>query len=210
MKKIIICLILIFHSIIFGESLRVKEGVIPNEVIINAFKTTDIPKGIKLFPMGMGNESKWEKEIKTKEEYIATINYLSLFLAYHPDFRRYMYSANERVDIAKKFFNTNEEEVYKGITEIEKENSKLEYIIDFSTERKGGFGIKYTEAPNYKIFIPFRIAENNEVIFLYESVSVYIPDISKIWLINFLDFSIEYQEYLKIKEELYKKSYNDW
>ena len=71
MKKIIICLILIVHSLTFTQNLRVKEGIVNDEVIINTFKTSAFPNGITLVPME--KDRKWEHPINTTEEYSSYI-----------------------------------------------------------------------------------------------------------------------------------------
>lgn len=210
MKKIIICLILIVHSLTFTQSLRVKEGIVNDEVIINTFKTSAFPNGITLVPME--KDRKWEHPINTTEEYFNIINYLAIALTYTEAFYNYEYSASRRVTELRKILNAHGETVKGDLLKVKDILEKTNYKVRFIEERKGALEITTIPFVDYRILIPFRIFEGNQITFLYDSANVNIKGISKIWLADFFLLTDEYEktveEKLKIYNELYETNKN--
>lgn len=181
MKRLISILmsLIIMSNLLYAGSLSSEEQhIFSNETIIETFKTESLPKNFIITPLG--EKSKWTSEIKTKEEYIAWMLVFSISLASSTEY----FSEAELFPQLQQTLNSNEntaKELFKnGLADL----NSVTYDVSWNPnkEDEGAILLRYQYSSMFQTAIIFRVIENKKIEFLYDTISIKIPEVKRIWL----------------------------
>lgn len=181
MKRLISILVslMIISNLLYAGSLSSEEKhIVSNENIIEIFQKESLPKKFIVAPFQ--EESKWTREIKTKEEYIAWAMIFSVSLASSTEY----FSEEDLLPKLQQTMNSNEDTAKELLKNGLSDLNSVTYDVAWNPEKEdeGAILLRFQYSSMFETAIPFRIIENKKVKFLYDSISIKIPEVSRIWL----------------------------